>query len=417
MALYFQGMTDDETTTLTLAMAASGDQLDLHHSPTLADQIIVDKHSSGGIGDKTTLAVAPIVAACGLPVGKMSGRGLSFTGGTIDKLESIPGWSAELSEAEFYAQLEQINLVVAGQTADLAPADKLLYALRDVTGTVDCLPLIASSIMSKKLAAGADAIVLDVKCGSGAFMQTLDEARPLAELMVHIGQAAGRETTALITQMDQPLGQAVGHTLEVQEAIATLCGQGPTDFQTLVETIAGQMLQVGQRRLHALYKDEQERPKGLNWLWHLDDPQSLVQQVIQDGSALAKFREFVVAQGGDPAYVDAPEKLPQAPAIVTVDAQQTGYIQSINAQMVGTTVLEMGGGRRTKGDVIDHRVGILCHAKVGDWIEEGQPIFTIHAANMEQTDGARTTLNLACHMQSNVRPFYCYNLFDMLLLI
>jgi pyrimidine-nucleoside phosphorylase len=243
MAVFFRGMTDQETTDLTLAMAASGDQLDLHD--IFDDQVvIVDKHSSGGVGDKTTLAVAPIAAACGLPVAKMSGRGLSFSGGTIDKLESIAGWTAEISEEHFRRQVREIGLVVAAQTANLAPADKHLYALRDVTGAVPSLPLIAASIMSKKLAAGADAIVLDVKCGRGAFMETLDDARALGRLMVAIGSLAGRRVTALITQMEQPLGLAVGNALEVAEAIATLHGQGPADFQELVEAVAGEMLLI-----------------------------------------------------------------------------------------------------------------------------------------------------------------------------
>ena len=270
MTVYFRGMTDRETTDLTLAMAASGDQLDLHDSLP-PGTVIVDKHSSGGVGDKTTLAAGPIVAACGLPVGKMSGRGLSFTGGTIDKLESIPGWSAELSEAQFRRQLAEIGLVVAAQTANLAPADKSLYALRDVTGTVPSLPLIAASIMSKKLAAGADAIVLDVKCGHGAFMETLENARTLSRLMVAIGDLAGRKTTALITQMEQPLGRAVGNAMEVQEAIDTLRGEGPADFQELVETVSAEMLLIADAA------HDREEAAGR------------VRAAIRSGAALAKF--------------------------------------------------------------------------------------------------------------------------------
>jgi len=402
MAIYFSGMTNVETTALTLAMAQSGTQLDLHKNVALANHIIVDKHSSGGVGDKTTLVVAPIVAACGLPVGKMSGRGLSFTGGTIDKLEAIPGWCADRSEAEFQHQLQKIGLVIAGQTADLAPADKLLYALRDVTGTVDCLPLIASSIMSKKLASGADAIVLDVKCGHGAFMPTPEAARPLAELMVHIGTQAGRDMTALITQMDQPLGQAVGNTVELQEAVDTLRGQGPADFQTLVETLASEMLQLGQRKLIARYPDGTGLPDELFWLWSLDDALLTVQQVIQDGTALAKFRTFVAVQGGDLSYIDAPETLPQAPIRQPVYAPNSGYVQQLDARTIGLTVLEMGGGRRQKGDDIDHHVGIVCHAKVGDQVTEEKSLFTIHAADQPQADAASLRLQDAYQLQTEV---------------
>ncbi|MCX6044075.1 MAG: thymidine phosphorylase [Chloroflexi bacterium] len=329
MTVYFQGMTDAETTDLTLAMAASGDQLDLHDSLP-PNTIIVDKHSSGGVGDKTTLAVGAIVAACGLPVGKMSGRGLSFTGGTIDKLESIQGWSPDLSEAQFRQQLRTVGLVIAGQTAHLAPADKALYALRDVTGTVPSLPLIASSIMSKKLAAGADAIVLDVKCGHGAFMETLDEARALSKLMVAIGQRAGRRVTALITQMEQPLGRAVGHALEVKEAIATLQGQGPTDFQHLVETVAQEMLLLGQR----VQTTEQAR-----------------------------------------------EQIHQAPVIQPVLSPRRGVVQRIDAREIGLTGVALGGGRQQKTDPIDYRVGIVLAAKVGDTVAPGEMLCTIHAAN------------------------------------
>ncbi len=376
MAIYFQGMTDAETTALTLTMAASGDQLDLHDA-VAPGTLIVDKHSSGGVGDKTTLAVGPIVAACGLPVGKMSGRGLSFTGGTIDKLESIRGWSPELSEAQFRRQLKTIGLVVAGQTSNLAPADKALYALRDVTGTVPSLPLIAGSIMSKKLAAGADAIVLDVKCGQGAFMETLEAARALSQLMVAIGTRAGRQVTALITQMDQPLGRAVGHALEVKEALATLQGAGPADFQALVETVAAEMLLLG--------KAAADQP----------DAQKRVQAVIANGAALAKFKAFVTAQGGDSAVVDHPEQLPLAPITHAVTATQAGYVQRIMAREIGLTCVDLGGGRKKKGDPIDYSVGILVEAKVGDQVNAGDLLCLIHATAETDIQAAAERIRVA----------------------
>jgi pyrimidine-nucleoside phosphorylase len=371
MAVYFQGMSDAETTALTLAMAESGEELDLHDSVP-PGTVIVDKHSSGGVGDKTTLAVGPVVAACGLPVGKMSGRGLSFTGGTIDKLESIRGWQAELSEAQFRRQLSEVGLVIAGQTADLAPADKALYALRDVTGTVPSLPLIASSIMSKKLAAGADAIVLDVKCGHGAFMETLEEAKALAKLMVAIGVRAGRKVVALITQMEQPLGSAVGNALEVAEAITTLQGKGPKDFQALVEVVAVEMLQVGTPQGKTL-SAEAARQK--------------VREAIASGAALAKFRTFVVAQGGDGALVDDPTRLPHARIKLEVPAPRAGMVHAVDSRAIGLAVVALGGGRQKKGDPIDYGVGVMVHAKVGDDVEAGTPLCTIHAASEEAAKG------------------------------
>lgn len=375
MAIYFRGMTDQETTDLTLAMAASGDQLDLHD--VLPGAVIVDKHSSGGVGDKTTLAVAPIVAACGLPVGKMSGRGLSFSGGTIDKLESIRGWHGELSEQHFRRQLQEIGLVIAAQTANLAPADKILYALRDVTGTVPSLPLIAASIMSKKLAAGADAIVLDVKCGRGAFMETLDDARALAQQMVAIGRLAGRKVTALITQMEQPLGLAVGNALEVQETIATLHGRGPADFQELVEIVAGEMLLI------AGGADD------------LAAARTQVSRVIADGRAFAKFRAFVAAQGGDPMMVEHPEQLSTAPVQHPVPAPLSGYIHAIDAREVGLTVVDLGGGRLKKGDAIDPAVGVTLALKVGAAVSAGETLCTVHAASAESAALAVARLQAA----------------------
>lgn len=385
MTVYFQGMTDAETTALTLAMAASGEQLDLHDTLP-PGTIIVDKHSSGGVGDKTTLAVGPIVAACGLPVGKMSGRGLSFTGGTIDKLESITGWNPNLSETQFRQQLRAIGLVVAGQTANLAPADKVLYALRDVTGSVPSLPLIASSIMSKKLAAGADAIVLDVKCGRGAFMETLDDARALSKLMVAIGQRAGRHVTALITQMDQPLGCAVGHTLEVKEAIATLQGQGPADFQTLVETVAQEMLLLGKQAHTA------------------EQAHTQIRQVITNGAALAKFKQFVAAQGGDTRLIEAPEQLPQAPVILPVPAPTSGYVQRIDAREIGLTCVGLGGGRHKKDEPIDYRVGILVQAKVGAQVAQGETLCQVHAASPQAGESAIQRIQAAYRLEDRPVP-------------
>lgn len=375
MAVYFRGMTDQETTDLTLAMAASGDQFDLHD--VLPEAVIVDKHSSGGVGDKTTLAVGPIAAACGLPVGKMSGRGLSFSGGTIDKLESIAGWKAELSEEHFRRQLCKIGLVIAAQTTNLAPADKLLYALRDVTGTVPSLPLIAASIMSKKLAAGADAIVLDVKCGRGAFMETLEDARALARQMVAIGALAGRKVTALITQMEQPLGLAVGNALEVQEAIVTLHGAGPADFQELVEAVASEMLLI------AGEADD------------LTSARTKVGEVIANGRAFAKFRAFVAAQGGDTMLVDHPDRLPAAPVQRPVLAPAGGYVHAIDARTVGLTTVELGGGRLRKGDPVEPAVGVLLAAKVGAQVAAGETLCTVHALGEAAADAVIPRLQAA----------------------
>lgn len=375
MAVFFRGMTVAETAALTRSMAASGDQIDLH--PGLPPgTVIVDKHSSGGVGDKATMAVTPIVAACGLPVGKMSGRGLSFTAGTIDKLESIPGWSPDLTEEAFRRQLREVGLVVAGQTVHLAPADKELYALRDVTGTVNSLPLIASSIMSKKLAAGADAIMLDVKCGRGAFMETLKDARRLSRLMVGIGKQEGRRVVAAITQMDQPLGSAVGHALEVKEAISMLQGKGPEDFQALVEALASEMLALG---------------KGLR----AAEAKRLIREVIESGAALAKFRQFVVAQGGDGAFVDHPDRLPAAPVTMPVVAPRSGYVHRIDAREVGLAVVDLGGGRQKKGDAIDVRVGALVKAKVGSRVHKGETLCEVHAANGESGTSAVARIQAA----------------------
>jgi pyrimidine-nucleoside phosphorylase len=357
MAVMLRGMTPRETAELTLAMAHSGQTLDLHDIAPL----VVDKHSSGGVGDKVSLVVAPLVAASGLPVGKMSGRGLGFSGGTIDKLESIRGYRVNLSVDEFRAQLAQIGIVLSGQSVDLAPADGKLYALRDVTGTVPSLPLIASSIMSKKIAAGADAIVLDVKCGRGAFMQTVDDARALAQAMVGIGRDVGRKCVALISDMNQPLGCAVGNALEVKEAIATLHGQGPADFREHCLTASAHMLCLG----------------------HTADStaagEKLAAQLLDSGQAWDKFVALVRAQGGDVTMIENAELLPKARLVQDVPAPRGGYIAVMDAAEIGMTSVELGAGRAKKGDAIDYAVGLLVHAKVGDRVRAGEPLFTVHA--------------------------------------
>ncbi len=378
MAVLLNGMTPQETTELTLAMAESGQVLDLSD---IVD-IVVDKHSSGGVGDKTTLVVLPMVAACGLPAGKMSGRGLGFTGGTLDKMESIPGYRCDLTTDEFRRQLAEVGIVLTGQSLDLAPADGKLYALRDVTGTVPSIPLIASSIMSKKIAAGAHAIVLDVKTGLGAFMQTLDEARELARLMMDIGKLAGRETVALLSDMNQPLGQAVGNALEVIEAIETLQGGGPADFRAHCLHVAAHMLVLGRRA------DS------------LDEAREMAARTLDDGSALDKFRTLVRAQGGDPAYVDDPSRFPRARLVETVPAPRSGYLSQIHAREVGNAAVLLGAGRAKKGDPVDHTVGFLIHHKVGDYVEAGQPLFTIHANDQASLEEARARV-LAAHQFSD----------------
>lgn len=366
MAIMLRGMDDRETGDLTLAMAYSGEVLNLKDIAPF----VVDKHSTGGVGDKVSLVAMPIVAACGLPVGKMSGRGLGFSGGTLDKLESVPGYRADLSVAEFKAQLAQIGIVLTGQSANLAPADGKLYALRDVTGTVPSMPLITSSIMSKKIAGGADAILLDVKVGSGAFMKTLESARALAEGMVRIGRTLDRQVTALLSDMNQPLGCAVGNSLEVREAIDVLHGHGPQDFYEHCVTVAAEMLCLGGKA---------------------DTLEAAVAQVaetIASGQAWEKFRQLIIAQGGDVRYVDEPERFPEAPLIETIPASQDGYLAEVRADEIGMVVLGLGGGREKKGDVIDHRVGIVMHCKVGDKIAAGAPLFTIHASDPGKRDEA-----------------------------
>jgi pyrimidine-nucleoside phosphorylase len=373
MAVYFRGMSARETADLTLAMARSGDMLDLHDIAP----IVVDKHSSGGVGDKVSLVVAPLVAASGLPVGKMSGRGLSFSGGTIDKLESIKGYHVDLSEVEFRRQLKEHGIVLSGQSKDLAPADGKLYTLRDVTGSVPSLPLIASSIMSKKIAAGANAVVLDVKCGSGAFMKTPEEARQLAQTMVDIGKSLNRKVIALIGNMDQPLGHAIGNALEVKEAIETLHGRGPADFVEHCLVVAAHMLHLGEK------------------VRSIEEGRALAEKLLADGSGYRKFLELVQAQGGDVDVIEHPERLPHASIVRAVKADRAGYVHRVNALEVGLTSVDLGAGRAKKGDPIDYAVGILLHAKVAEPVEAGQLLFTIHANDQDQAVAAEERLRRA----------------------
>jgi pyrimidine-nucleoside phosphorylase len=370
MAIYLKGMDAQETADLTISMARSGKMLDL--SPIAP--LVVDKHSTGGVGDKTTLVVAPLVAAAGLPVGKISGRGLGFSGGTLDKLESIPGFKADLSAEEFIATLRDHSIVVVGQTADMVPADGKFYALRDVTATVSNVSLIASSIMSKKIAGGADAIVLDVKVGLGAFMHTREEATALAYAMSNIGQALGRRVTAVISNMNQPLGRAVGNALELKEAIATLHGHGPTDFLEHCLTIASQLLLLADRA-----PDTQEARKLL--LHGLDSSQ-----------AWHKFRDWIAGQGGDLAYIDDPALLPRATLIEDLPSPHSGYVVGLDAMEVGLTAALLGGGRARKGDPIDHAVGVVLAKKIGDYVEKGEPLLTIHANDERKLADARRRL-------------------------
>jgi pyrimidine-nucleoside phosphorylase len=384
MAVVLRGMNRRETTDLALAMARSGAMLDLHD---LAP-ITVDKHSTGGVGDKTTLVLAPLLAAVGLPIAKMSGRGLGFSGGTIDKLESIPGLRTELSSEEFRRAVREIGLVVAAQTTELAPADKQLYALRDVTATVESIPLIAASVMSKKLAAGADCIVLDVKCGSGAFMHTLEQARQLAQTMVSIGQRAGRRCSAVISSMAQPLGQAVGNALEVREVVATLRGNGPLDLVGLCLTLGVQLVLMA--------SDNPSSP--VQGIRDEAEARSLLAQALNSGAAWNKFRQMVANQGGDLTALDTLNEqdsssgLPRAPVVVPLNARQTGYVTAIDTYVLGLTLNELGGGRKRKGDPIDPAVGLVTHARLGDAVEPGDLLLNIHAASVE--DAERVTPRL-----------------------
>ena len=381
MAIYFQKMTERETYELTMAMAKSGETLDLSDIAGIK----VDKHSTGGVGDKTSLALTPMVAACGLPVAKMSGRGLGHTGGTIDKLESFPGFTTALSAEEFKESVNRIGIAIMGQTADLAPADKKLYALRDVTATVDNLSLIASSIMSKKLASGADAIVLDVKTGSGAFMKRKEDAFALADAMVKIGKSAGRKMRALITDMDQPLGNAVGNALEVKEAIRTLKGRGPADFTELVYALGSQMLMVGGKAANE------------------DEAMNMLREAVSSGRALKKLEELVQAQGGDAGAVRDETLLPGARLVREIPSPETGYVTGIVCEEIGICCLMLGGGRETKDSPIDLSVGFEIHKKVGDFVKKGESLATLHANSEEKADASEERF-IRAYSFSETRP-------------
>ncbi|QII51252.1 pyrimidine-nucleoside phosphorylase [Bacillus paralicheniformis] len=357
MAIYFQDMTDRERADLTMAMVNSGETIDL----SAIEGIKVDKHSTGGVGDTTTLVLAPLVAALDVPVAKMSGRGLGHTGGTIDKLEAIKGFHVELSKDEFIKLVNRDKVAVIGQSGNLTPADKKLYALRDVTGTVNSIPLIASSIMSKKIAAGADAIVLDVKTGAGAFMKTDEDAANLAKAMVRIGNNVGRQTMAVISDMSQPLGFAIGNALEVKEAIDTLKGEGPEDLTELVLTLGSQMVVLAKKAET------------------LDEAREKLIDVMKNGKALQKFKDFLQNQGGDSSVADNPEKLPQAAYKIDVPAKEAGVVSEIVADQIGVAAMLLGAGRATKEDEIDLAVGIMLRKKVGDAVEKGEPLVTLYA--------------------------------------
>ena len=379
MAVYFKGLTGRETHALTDAMIRSGGTIDV---AAALGRRVVDKHSTGGVGDKTSLAVGPIVAACGVPLGKMSGRGLGHTGGTLDKLESIPGFRVELTVEEFLAQLREIGVAIIGQTGDLVPADKKLYALRDVTATVDIVPLIASSIMSKKLAAGAEAMVLDVKVGDGAFMKTIEDARILAEQMVDLGRRAGRQVVCLLTDMDQPLGAAVGNALEVREAVETIVGEGPPDFTELVLDVTSRLLAVSDLGIDVV--EGRERAT----------------KAMTDGSARETYERWIRAQGGDPD----PDALPRAPVVREVTAPRAGVVWRLSALRIGIASLELGGGRRTKDDEIDHAVGVVCSAKRGQTVEGGQVLADVHARDEASAESAVAAVLAAYEIGDEAPP-------------
>jgi pyrimidine-nucleoside phosphorylase len=376
MAVRLKGMTNHETKVLTLAMAASGRQLDLSSIPGRK----VDKHSTGGVGDKATLVVAPLVAAAGIPVAKLSGRALGHSGGTLDKLESIKGFNVDLTIDQFIDQVRRIGIAIAGQTSDMVPADKVFYALRDATATVDSVPLIASSVMSKKLAAGADAIVLDVKCGRGAFVATLEDAVALAQALVAIGTNAGRETVAYITDMEQPLGRAVGNALEVREAIETLGGRGPSDLESLSLRLGNEMLRMA------------------------GAPPTDLRRYLSDGAALRKFAQLVEAQSGDPGVVDDPSRLPAAPIQDTIAARESGHVATIDALEIGLSSKSLGAGRDRKDAALDLAVGIVLHKKVGDAIREGEPLATVHARTKQAAGDIASRVAAAFRIMASAQP-------------
>lgn len=379
MAIYLNGMNEEEILNLTMAMADSGERLDLNR----IEGIKVDKHSTGGVGDKTTLIVGPIVAACGIPVAKMSGRGLGHTGGTIDKLESIPGYRTTIPTEQFIDNVNNIKISVVGQTVNLAPADKKIYALRDVTATVESIPLISSSIMSKKLASGADAIVLDVKTGSGAFMKKEEDAIALAEEMVKIGRGAGKKTIALVTDMNQPLGNAVGNSLEVVEALETLKGKGPEDLTHLSVELASYMIVAA---------------GGCD---NIDSARKMAADMISSGKALDKFRQLIAAQGGNENVIEDYSLFPQASVVSEVKAEKSGYISSICTSQVGVASLLLGGGRETKESVIDLSVGIILSKKVGDRVEAGDTVATLYANDKDKLEMARDRLMASYEFSQN----------------
>jgi pyrimidine-nucleoside phosphorylase len=379
MAVFFRGLSERETYVLTDAMVRSGETIDLGSA---LGRKVVDKHSTGGVGDKTSLSVAPIVAACGVPLGKMSGRGLGHTGGTLDKLEAIPGFRTELTLDEFVVQVRDVGVAIIGQTGDLVPADKLLYALRDVTATVDQLSLIAASIMSKKIAGGAQAMVLDVKVGDGAFMRTVETARELAEAMIGLGRRAGREVVCVLTDMDQPLGAAVGNALEVREALDTVRGHGPADFTELVLDACARLL-----ALSDLEVDEAEGRRR-------------AEQAVADGSAERVWHRWIEAQGG----TSDESALPVAPVVREVPSPSGGYVRALGANAVGNAAVHLGAGRRTKEDAVDHAVGIVCRAKRGDRVERGEPFAAVHARDEASADAAERELLAAYELGPEPPP-------------